>query len=719
MKKICAAVFVGILGLCAFVSGQDGAAPVDGVDTVLESGIDSTHVGGVDTVVVDADSLNAEILRSIFPVPPRGRAAAPFAGVDSPESADSARAVGIAVDQAAIESLFGVFSPDTGEAKDTARVLPPFHGDYRVLVARPAYALYDDEDGTEWISAIGEVYAHYKVGSFPRTYVFPKEHVDDLLPNSRGHDRRLGRQLVIDAARKLGATHIIFQLYQPMSGFSKEGGDDTTRYAMELYWVQEAASVARTPVLALAYSDFERGLDSLLGTIAVAMDSAAVGTAAFGLSFMGGDRGFLEAFGTVLAGEGEFSRERAAAVYAAADSLIRANSALVGVRYAAALLAGRAGDYRRAVDYISAVAGVSGEYPALFLRVAEYLRGAGHYREAAEAAEMAARVGALGVPSSMEMAMILEAQGDIARARAIYDAILPSGRANGRAYFGAAMLAARAGDFIGSENYVNSAEESGFGLGRSEYYRLGMAYAGRRGDEETAVKYFKKSLGPTMSNDSVWLAIAELYARDGKKELEADVYVQLFRSNARANSDTNAYSEKLKLAGSAYESLGRFQKARDAYFLYWGMDPADTDVAMRLARVLVKLQDCQRLPDVLVPLPGNRRIRQMLKECGFREDGTPDPKRGNQGLPIAFITRVSGATLAVAGVTGGLYYNGRANTEAQKYNKLWRSAGDDSAERDAKLKKMRKNIDSAAQTRNAFYMISAVGLGAFTISFQF
>jgi hypothetical protein len=112
-------------------------------------------------------------------------------------------------DDFAIESLFGEIG-ETDEVTDTARVLPPFHGNYRLLVARPAYALYYDEDGTEWVAAMAEIHVHYRVGSFPRTHVFSHEQIDGVLANSRGRDWRARGNLV----RKLEIRDEVFDCFQ-------------------------------------------------------------------------------------------------------------------------------------------------------------------------------------------------------------------------------------------------------------------------------------------------------------------------------------------------------------------------------------------------------------------------------------------------------------------------------------------------------------------------
>jgi len=611
---------------------------------------------------------------------------------------------------AGIESLFGVHNPEADEAADAVRALPPFHGNYRILIARPIYALYDAaEGGTKWISAMAEIYAYYKAASFPRTHVFSMEEVDYVLPNSRDYNRRFSRQAIINAAKRLDATHIIFQEYQPVENAEE------ARYVMELFWIQEDAAVVR-PSGIVAYSSFENGLDTLLGKIAGAMDPEAGNTTAFRLSIMGSDRGVIERFGNILANEGEFTKKRAVETYSAAAESVQNNPRLIAMQYGAALLAGRAENYRQAINHINAVIDRSGGYPALNLRLAEYLRGAERYREAERAVEAASHAGALHVPALMERAMILQAGGDTTGARAVYETIIKSrGAANAVVYFRAALLAARSGDVKGCEEIINRAVISGLDLSGDEYYELGAAVGNIPGHEKVAVKYLKMSLGPAQSGERAWLAIAGVYRRSGSRELEAGIYVNLFRSNMKAHSG------RLKAAGQIYENLGLIDKAKEAYTLFWEKGFIDLEVSMSLARILVNERECKNLWNVLSLHPVTPEVAQLLGECGLRRAAVASRVEIKETHPAMLTMRISGGALAALGLAGGLYYNANVKAEAKNYNgfgsPLYPKGTD--AEYYAKVQKMRKNIDNAALRRNMLYIVSGVGAGLFTVSFFF
>jgi len=342
-----------------------------------------------------------------------------------------------------INSLFGTFQEEPEKKEDAApkRVLPAYSGNYKVLVSRPVYAVYEAETKTKWISAVGEIYTHYKVGAFPRTHVFTMEQVSSVLPGARDYGKRFNKQHYIDAAKKLGATHLLYQEYQPQ----KDG--KRTRYVMELYWIAEAAAAERYSV-DIIHSEFEGGLNACLGKIADAMDPKAKTGGVSGVQVWGKDMKSLEAFGNALAGEERFAKDRAEATYAAIEKLAQKHSGLAGFSYAAALVAGRAEDYAKAVKHIEAVIGKSKDYPALQLRLAEFQRGAQRYPEAVRAAEAAAKSSPLKVAASIEMAMISQAQGNLERARSEYEAVLHDGEANSRVLFMLALLSIQMGKTI-------------------------------------------------------------------------------------------------------------------------------------------------------------------------------------------------------------------------------------------------------------------------------
>jgi len=609
-----------------------------------------------------------------------------------------------------INSLFGTFQEEQ-EKKEEApkRVLPAFTGNYKVLVGRPIYAVYEAETKTKWISALGELYTHYKMGAFPRTYVYPMEQVNGVLPGFRDYGKRFNKQHYIDAAKKLGATHLLYQEYQPQ----KDG--KTTRYVMELYWIAEGATVLRSSV-DIIHNEFEGGLNFCLGKIADAMDPKAKSGGVMGVQVYGKDLKTLEPFGNALAGEERFVKERAEATYAAIDKIVQKNGALAGFQYAAALVAGRAEDYAKAVKHIEAVIGKSKDYPALQLRLAEFQRGAQRYPEAVKAAETAAKSAPLKVAASIEMAMISQAQGNLERARSEYEAVLRDGEANSRVLFMLALLSIQMGRVSESDDYLRRAEESGLTLDEGEYLDLGRAYANASGYEDKAVEYLKKSMGPKQSNEDAWEAIAELYSKTGSSAEAAEAYVNLFKINMQAHSG------KLKLAGEAFEKMGMTDKAKDAYALFLDRRFSDRDVSMNLARIYFNDKDCKKIQDVLKGYDTIPEATQMLAECGFkvRRIDESQTMKAKKLSPVMLTARISGGAFLVGGIAGGVLFNENVKNIHEKYQK-WDVQGQEGsdARNPDKVKKMRDDIKSNETYRTVAYVLAGVGLAGFAVTFFF
>jgi len=607
-----------------------------------------------------------------------------------------------------INSLFGTMQEEPEKKEEAApkRVLPTYTGNYKVLVSRPVYAVYEAETKTKWISALGEIYTHYRVGAFPRTYVYTMEQVNSVLSGSRDYGRRFNKQQYIDAAKKLGATHLLYQEYQPQ----KDG--KRARYVMELYWIAEAAAVERNS-LDIPYADLEGGLNACLSKIADAMDPKAKTGGVAGVQVWGKDMKTLEMFGNALAGEERFVKERAEATYAAIEKTAQKNSSLAGFSYSAALVAGRAEQYSKAVKHIETVISKSKDYPALQLRLAEFQRGAQNYSAAVKAAETAARSDALRVAASIEMAMISQAQGNLDRARSEYEAVLREGEANNRVLFMLALLSIQMGRITESEDYLRRAEESGLTLDEGEYLDLGRAYANSSGNEGRAIEYLKKSMGPKQSNEDAWEAIADLYKKMGNDMDAAESYVNLFKINM------NAHSGKLKLAGESFEKMGMTDKAKDAYALFIDRRFSDKDVSMNLARIYFNEKDCKRIQDVLKGYDTIPEATQMLADCGFkvrRIDESQTMKRKKLS-PVMLTARISGGTLLVGGVATGLLLNSSVEETHKKYLD-YDSKGSD-AQKPDKVKEMRESMDSGIMLRNIMYIAAGVGLAGFAVTFFF
>ncbi|MDR0306046.1 MAG: hypothetical protein LBI42_04310 [Chitinispirillales bacterium] len=606
-------------------------------------------------------------------------------------------------DQSAIDDLFGTFEdPSTKAAADPAvpsRVLPPFTGTYKVLISRPIYAVYEAETKTKWISAMGEMYAYYKIASFPRTYVLSSEQVNDILPNARDYNRRINRQSYFEAARRLGATHVIYQEYQP----ARDG--KSSLYSMELFWLAENATVVKVSQ-SVIHNAFEGGLDICLAKIADAMDPDAKNSAAFKLPVLGKDQKAIESLGNILADEGRFNRDRAVITYNAADRILQRNPNTIGFQYAAAQLAARAESYPKAIGHINTVISQSGNYPALQLLLAGYLRGDNNFSQALTAAQNASVNPALKTPVAFERAMIYQSQGSLDQARSEYNSIMQDGEADGRVFFRLATLSIQMGRMDEASGYLDRASQSGLSLDEDEYFELGAAYAKVPGHEEEALKYLKRGMGMKQDKEEGWRIIAEIHKRTGNSQLEAESYVNLFKINMAPNK----YG--LKLAGEIYERIGMVDKAKDAYGLFLDRRFVDTEVSMSLARIYFNEKQCKRLPDVLKGLDTIPEAIQMLNDCGFARR-VIDPSQAltqNKISPVKLALRISTLAAAATGVGVGYYFNTQV-----------KSLGDDyeNTKSPREADKLRSDIESNKTLRTVFYTVGAAGLAGFTATFFF
>ena len=624
-----------------------------------------------------------------------------FGGGDAPAPDNRGATIG-SIDQSSIDDLFGVFDAQSDKPADAAPAvsLPPFHGTYKVLVNRPVYAVFDKETKTQWISALGEVYSYYKVSAFPRTHVFTQEQINGILPHYRDYTRRISRQTYIETARRLGATHILYQEYQPQ----KDGR--STLYSMELFWLEQNATVIRA-TQNIQHQHFEAGLDICLAKIADAMDPGAKGTSAFKVNLFGRDPKNVEAFGNALAGEGNFSRERAAAAYNAADRMIQRSGNLAGFQYAAAMLAGRAESYPKAVDHINAVISQSGDHPALQLRLAEYLRGAGRHGEALSAAQNASRNPALALAVSTERAAIYQAQGNLDQAHREYTSILQSGDADGRIFFRLATLSIQMNRMNESTDYLERASQAGLTLDENEYFELGAAFAKVPGFEEQALEHLRKSMGVRQANEEAWKVIAEIHKRTGNNQLEAETYVNLFKLNQ------NEHKGRMKIAGEIFERIGMVDKAKDAYATFLDRRFVDTEVSMSLARIYFNERDCRRVEQTLRGIDTIPEALQMLADCGITRRVVAGNFEGGKTSPVKIGVRASTVAIFIGGIVGGYIMNSDIIELGAEYN------NHEQTRSVAKADELRSDIESKTLIRNVLYGLSAAAAVGFGVTFFF
>ncbi len=578
------------------------------------------------------------------------------------------------------------------------KTIEAFTGTFKILISRPIYAPYNEETKTKWISAIGEMFFHYKVGSFPRTYAFTPGQIDDVLPNFRDYSRRISKQAYIDAAKKLGATHLLYMEYEPQGGKS-------VRFAIELYDIAQKIAVSSTSQ-SFNLSNFEAGLNDCLFKITEAMDPGSVKTQAYNTTVFGKKK--IEDFGDALASEGNFTRSKAAAALESVEKLANQNSKMVGFRYSAAALAARAGAFDKAIEHMNAVVAQSGDYPALHLRLASYYREAARYSEALTAASVAASSPSLTTPVARERAIIYQNQGNLDQARNEYNSILNSGEADGSIYFRLALLSVQMGRLSESTDYLSKASSAGLTLDESEYFQLGKAYSSLSGQEDLALDYLKKSQGMMQDNQEGWKLSAEIYERIGNTDKAAECYTNLFQLDNQKNKD------KLKLAGEMYEKSGNINKAKDAYLLFVERKFVDPQVSLSLAKIYYNERDCKSAADLLRNIDTLPSIRAeaepIMNEC--------EPKRGNVGArldykktsPVVLAIRWGSVAIAAGGAVGGYLMDEDVKKLGEEYH---------AAQNKESAMSLHNDIESKKSTRTGLYAIAGAALAGVTATFFF
>lgn len=587
-------------------------------------------------------------------------------------------------------------SDNSAKEETVENKLPPYTGTYKILISRPIYAPYNQEAETKWMSAIGEMFFHYKVGSFPRTYAFTPGQIDDVLTNYRDYSKRISRQAYVDAAKKLGATHLLYQEYEPQG--------KNVRYAVELLSLVQNGTVIKVNKT-FETSDFEEGLSGCLAPVAQAMDPAASSTTAYSQNMFGKSDKNMEKFGNILAEEGIFNKKRAAATLSSIEKIVKKNSKHIGYRYSAAAIAARAGNFDEAIDHMDAVISKSGDYPALHLLMASYYRNAERYSEALNATQVASKSPSLSTPVARQRAMIYQSQGKLDQASQEYNTILQSGEADGSIYFRLALLSIQMGRISESNDYISKAEANGLTLDQNEQYQLGKSYAELSGQEHLALEYLKKSLGMTQDNEDAWKLMAQIHERMGSTEEAAKCYVSLFHLN------NNKYKDHLKKAGEMYEKSGNTDKAKDAYALFLDRRYVDREVRLSLGKIYFNEQNCDQAKKVLEGMDTIPEAVKIRTECGeiirIPGDSTDwGPKTPTFVIALRWTT----AILAAGGAAGGYFMDEEVKKLAPTYK--------DAKGQDLTIS-TREDIQSKQTLRNGLYGLAGAALAGLTATFFF
>ncbi len=569
-----------------------------------------------------------------------------------------------------------------------------------LMVARPTYAPYSSEQKTMYISAIAEAYFHFKLGAITQIQVIPQERMANNIQYYRDFSRRISRASYIEAAKKMGTTYLIYHEYEPQG--------KKVQYTLELYSISDNQKLyAEKKEIDL--SQFEAGLLECVNDIASTITSSLPTSVNKVLAedILGDNSKAIEALGSQIVSEGEYSKKRAEAAVSGYEKISKHNSKMHLAAFVAANAFARAGQFEQALDYQRKLISTFGSgYPGLYLKIANYYRMQKSYNDALDAAEEAKRNSDLDLPASAVIASIYEAKDDLSRAQSEYQAILKKGGEDANIYFELALVSIGLKNIAQANNYLSKAASSGRELDRSDYYELGLRYA-ELGANDEAIDAFNNSLGIQQDNEDAWLQLALLYDKMNRQSDAAECYVSLFHMNNSANKDY------LLKAGLLYESLNMPDKAKDAYDLFLARQFKNPEVSVRLAKIEVANQNCKRAIDLVNGIDTNSThgydVKKIYESCKHERRvvvvAKDDPAQ--KGWAAVFAWRLGSSLLTAAGAGVGYYFNKQIEDTKPIY---------EAARNQKETVKLREDMDTYKSTRNLCYLGGAVGLTSLTAS---
>jgi len=569
-----------------------------------------------------------------------------------------------------------------------------------MMIARPTYAPYSSEQKTMYISAIAEAYFHFKLGALTKIQVIAQERMANNIQYYRDFSRRISRASYIEAAKKLGATYLIYHEYEPQG--------KKIQYDLELYSIsdnQKLYSEKKTIDLA----EFETGLLECVNDIASTIVQSIPTNVNKVLSedILGNNPKAIEALGSQIAAEGDYSKKRAEAVVSSYEKICNQNSKMHLAAFVAANAYARAGQFEKAVNYQRILISTFGSsYPGLYLKIANYYKMQKSYNDALDAAEEAKRNPDLDLPASAIIAGIYEAKDDLSRAQNEYQAILKKGGEDANIYFDLALVSIGLKNTAQANNYLSKAASAGRELDRSDYYELGLRYA-EMGANNEAIDAFNNSLGIQQDNEDAWLQLAQLYDKMNRQSDAAECYISLFHMNNSSNKDY------LVKAGLIYESLNMPDRAKDAYDLYLARQFINPEVSVRLAKIEVANQNCKRAIDLVNGIDTNSTlgydVKKIYESCKHERRVVvvtkDDPAQ--KGWAALFAWRLGSSLVTAAGAGMGYYFNLKIDDANQKYI--------DSRSQQEVLS-LNSDRETYKKVRNLCYLGGAVGLTSLTAS---
>ncbi len=601
-------------------------------------------------------------------------------------------------------------APSTPQEQQPVDLLPissneslvKLSGTPAILISRPAYAPYSTEEKTMYISSVSLGYFYLKLSALTGYQVISMDKAAKGIPYYHDHTRRISKNAYIESAKRLGASYLIYQEYEPQG--------KKTRYNIELFSIIDNQRLVSKSLI-IDMQQFETSLEEGLGAVVNALPNQISDYTRefFTASVLGDNPKIVETFGNTFASIGDFSEKRASVASGEIEKLANGNKKFHVAKMLTAYACAAGKRYEKAIEYqndLISSFGVSN--PSLYLDLAAYQIGAQSYDMALSSVENAAKEPSLKLQAITARAEIYEAKGDYKKAENYYLQLLSEGGENGLIYFKLALVNIALNNTSGADTYLSKAQGAGYKLDRGSYYDIGMRYV-ELSNNGKAIEAFKNSLSITQDYEPAWQQLAKLYMAMGQKADAAKCYVSLFQIN------NSTYKDELLRAGEIYEELNQTENVKDVYSLFLARKFVSAPVSVKLAKLEAVDGNCDKATELVYGLESNSSVsddvRAINQQCGKPDRRVTIPTGSEYGKtnPIVKVWRIASLVLAVGGAGAGYFFDTRVAAKQKDYSNLQYDASQNISDYTDNVVKLHKDIENAQRNRDLCYAGAGVG----------
>jgi len=564
-----------------------------------------------------------------------------------------------------------------------------------LLIARPVYAPYSDETKTKFISASAEAYFHFKLGALPGVAVVPIDKISNNVQYFRDFSRRISSSAYKEAAKKMGASYLLYSEYDPKG--------KKVKFATEVYSIADNKKIAGS-VTEIELSKLEDGLfdfaieaaGAIIGTVPTTIQeflaAPVIGSKA-------------DVLGDAIVSVGDLSKANAEAAVPQFDKLSKEKSLYLG-KFAASQIFAQAAEYDKAIQCIEQIqSAYASQYPALQIRLAQLYRMQGSYSEALSEVNKASSVPSLKVPAQVEKARILEAQGNLQQAKSVYESVLSEGGEDGEILFQLALVSIGLKNMNQVNQYLEKSAAAGRIFDRGDYFDLGLRYEAAGNATEQAITAYRTCLGLQQDNPETWQKLAELYIASGREAEAAICYINLFQI------DNNAYKDYLFKAGTMFENGGYLENAKDAYELYLGRRNDNPEVKVRLAKIELNSGDCEKalrlVDDVDTTGKFGDDVKAINTQCNKKVRVVVATQTSDKSWKAVFFWRAASGLVTIGGAGAGYLMDLQVKKKYTTYKDY--KIPITTLEQLVEVKRLHDDVENTKKLRNLCYAGAGVG----------